>query len=237
MRQIDEAERSGESWTTDDEELATTRARVERVTEEIEALASEVEGLEQKIAHARELETADAVDSEAATLKEVEARLVAERDRKWVMAQLLREADRKFRQEHQPDILRRAGAYLEHLTEGRYDRLLADEGSRGDLFQLVGPTLPAPIHLGPPMSTGTLEQAYLSLRLAIVDHLDQGDDRLPLFVDEVFVNWDRDRRRRGLEVLVGLSQRRQLFVFTCHEDVAEELVSAGAQKLELARRA
>jgi uncharacterized protein YhaN len=159
-----------------------------------------------------------------------------ERDRKWVLAKLLREADRRFREEHQPDLLRRAGSYLRHLTEGRYERLVVDETHADHLFHLVGPGLPAPVPLAPPVSTGTLEQAYLSLRLAIVDHLDQGGERLPLFVDEILVNWDGERRARGIEVLAGVAGTRQVFVFTCHESVAAELHERGGRILELGAR-
>jgi uncharacterized protein YhaN len=154
-----------------------------------------------------------------------------------VLAQLLREADRRFRQEHQPDLLRRASAHLEHLTGGRYDRLLVDESGPDGLFQIVGPGLPAPVPLSPPVSTGTLEQAYLGLRLAIVDHLDQGHERLPLFIDEAFVNWDPVRRSRGLEVVADLAASRQLFVFTCHPETAERLADRGARVLRLDRDA
>jgi uncharacterized protein YhaN len=56
-----------------------------------------------------------------------------------------------------------------------------------------------------------------------------------LFIDEVFVNWDPERRARGLEVLAGLSAARQLFVFTCHPDVAEDLGSRGGRVLRLER--
>jgi uncharacterized protein YhaN len=150
-----------------------------------------------------------------------------------VLAQLVREADRRFREEHQPDLLRRASAHLEHLTGGRYDRLLVDESGPDGLFQIVGPGLPAPVPLSAPVSTGTLEQAYLGLRLAIVDHLDQGHERLPLFIDEAFVNWDPVRRSRGLDVVVDLAAARQLFVFTCHPETADRLAERGARVLRL----
>jgi len=218
--------------TTD---LPGTRARLEALEEEIVALSRRAEALDQNISHLRDLETVDAVDSEIATLKETEARLARERDRKWLLATLLREADRRFREEHQPDLLRRAGSYLAHLTGGRYERLIVDETEGGHLFRLVGPGLPTPVALAAPISTGTLEQAYLALRLAIVDHLDRGGERLPLFVDEVFVNWDAERRDRGIEVLAGISAQRQVFVFTCHPSVAEELARRGGRVLALGR--
>jgi uncharacterized protein YhaN len=85
------------------------------------------------------------------------------------------------------------------------------------------------------VSTGTLEQAYLSLRLAIVDHLDEGHDRLPLFVDEALVNWDRARRDRGLDVLADLASVRQIFVFTCHPELASRLEERGARVVRLGR--
>jgi uncharacterized protein YhaN len=233
---IAEAERRGESWTMDDDDLVRRSARIEELSEEIESLATRAESLDGTIMRMRELETVDAVDGETATLQEEEARLTLERDRRWVLAALLRDADRRFRDEHQPDLIRRAGGYLAHLTGGRYDRIVADETAHGDLFHVYGPALPGPVPLAPPVSTGTLEQAYLSLRFAIVDHLDQGGERLPLFVDEIFVNWDEARRTRGMEVLADIASTRQLFVFTCHDEVAASLSARGARVLDLAAR-
>ena len=228
---------NGQSPTVpgDDRDVAELKARIDDFDQQIDELVGRSGAIERETAHLREKETVDAVDGEAASLQEAEVRLVEERDRKWILAQLLREADRRFREEHQPDLLRRASSYLEHLTGGRYDRLLVDEQSDRDLFQLVGPGIPAPIPLAAPISTGTLEQAYLSLRLAIVDHLDQGSERLPLFIDEAFVNWDVERRDRGLEVLASLAATRQVFAFTCHPEMAQQLAARGGKILHLER--
>jgi uncharacterized protein YhaN len=231
--QIRELDLGRQSWSVDDEALARARARIEAHDEQIEGLLTRGEALEGDVARLRDLETVDAVDSEITSLREEEARLVLMRDRKWILARLLREADRRFREEHQPDLIRRAGSYLSHLTAGRYERLIIDETDGEHLFHLVGPMLPAPVPLASPLSTGTLEQAYLSLRLAIVDHLDQGGEKLPLFVDEIFVNWDGARRARGLEVLASIASTRQVFVFTCHPQVAAELQEHGGRVLEL----
>ena len=233
--EIDEAEARGASWVADDTDLAARRARVEEASEKIEALVARGEALDVEVAHLRLRETVDVVDGEALSLEEEERRLIEERDRKWLVAQLLREADRRFREEHQPDLVRRASEHLARLTEGRYDRLLVDEHGDGDLFHIVGPGFPKPIPLARPISTGTLEQAYLSLRLAMIDHLDPGSERLPLFVDEALVNWDAGRRDRGLELLAGLSRTRQVFAFTCHPEMAGRLEERGAQVLRLER--
>ncbi len=230
---IEEAGESDESWTLDDADLARRKARIEELGEEAERLVQQSERLDAEVDKLREKETVDAIDSEIATLQEEVDRLTRERDRKWVMAQLVKEADRAFREEHQPDLIRRAGSYLERLTGGRYERLVVDEAADGDIFHIVGDALPGPVPLTPPVSTGTLEQAYMALRLAIVDHLDQGGERLPLFVDEVFVNWDARRRNRGLEVLAEVARSRQVFVFTCHPEMAGELEERGGRVLTL----
>lgn len=230
---IAEAEASDESWVADPGEVARLKMRAEELADAAQRLAATVEARDRDAAHLREAETVDAVDGEAAALAEEIERLVRERDRLWVLAAVLRDADRRFREEHQPDLMRRAGEHLSALTSARYDRILADDDTGDDRFLITGPGVAGPIALAPPVSTGTLEQAYLSLRLAIVDHLDEGLERLPLFVDEVFVNWDRSRRREGLRVLAGLADRRQLFVFTCHETTALELEEHGGRVLRL----
>ena len=227
------AEAAGESWTVDDGDLARLKASVENLTHRVEVLATRAEALDKDVAHLRSAVTVDAIDGEIATLEEEEHALLLERDRRWLLAQLLKEADRRFREEHQPDVLRRAGEHFRHLTHGRYDRLVVEESAGSERFQLVGPGQSAPVPLASPVSRGTLEQAYLALRLAIVDHLDQGVERLPLFLDEVLVNWDAARRIRGVARLADLAAGRQLFVFTCHADIADELRGQGALVLAM----
>lgn len=230
---IREAEEAGETWTLDDNSLAIQQALEEELSEDVERLVAQAEALERDAAHMRQAETADTIDGEIGSLQETETTLLRERDRRWILAHLLRQADQRFREEHQPDLMRRAGAHLARLTTGRYTRIAVDDAGDGSRFLLVGPDLPGPIPLSAPISTGTLEQAYLSLRLAIVDHLDQGLERLPLFVDELFVNWDERRRSQGLDILKSLSRERQLFTFTCHAPVAKDLESGGARVLVL----
>ena len=84
------------------------------------------------------------------------------------------------------------------------------------------------------MTPWAREQLYLATRLAIVNQLDHEHERLPMFIDEALVNWDAARRNRGFQLLRELSQTRQVFVMTCHENWAEELTEAGAHRIDLA---
>ena len=46
-------------------------------------------------------------------------------------------------------------------------------------------------------------------------------ERLPLFMDEMFVNWDPSRTDRGMAVLREIGQSRQVFLFTADPAWAE----------------
>lgn len=232
---IADVDDSDAAWTVSEHEVTERRIRIEEAEAHLEELVGRMRALERDVAHLREQETVDAIDGEFESLRYAETRMISERDRKWVLAQLVRQADRRFRDEHQPDLLQRASAYLRRLTNGRYERLLVDERGDEDLFHLVGPALPRPVPLASPISTGTLEQAYLALRLAIIDHLDRDRERLPLFIDEAFVNWDATRRDQGLSVLAEVSADRQVFAFTCHPEMAERLASRGGRLVRLDR--
>ena len=230
---IREAEQAEESWTLDDEALAAKRARIAELDRDIETLTRSTEALAKDIEHLGGEATVDVIDSEIEALKAEESRWIAERDRRWVLAQLIRDADRRFRDAHQPDMVRRASRHLERLTAGRYDRLVVDEAGEGDVFGVAGPATDSVVPLSHPISTGTLEQAYLAIRLGMVDHLDRAGERLPLFVDEVFVNWDEERIGFGLSEVAAVAEHRQLFVFTCHTEVARALEALGGRIIEM----
>src|SRR5690606_3488410 len=95
-----------------------------------------------------------------------------------------------------------AGEYLDLITGGRYVRLFLEPTDKGERLTLQerGNPFPYPVE-DVPISRGTLDQIYLALRLAVIDHLDADQEPMPLFLDEVFVNWDEGRRERALLLL------------------------------------
>jgi uncharacterized protein YhaN len=230
---IGEAEQAGEEWVVDEDALARRKVRLPELTRRVEALARTEAALEKEIDHLAGGETLDRLDGEVEVLQEEQRRLERERDRRHVLARLLREADRRFREEHQPELIRRAGEHLDAITGGRYARVLLADGTGELSFRVRSDDAPRPVPVEDPLSTGTREQVYLALRLAAVDQLDKDGERLPLFLDETLVNWDPERRERGLKLLAQIAQERQVFVFTCHPDAAARLGSYGARVVRL----
>ncbi|MGB4588711.1 MAG: AAA family ATPase [Clostridiaceae bacterium] len=66
------------------------------------------------------------------------------------------------------------------------------------------------------LSTGSLEQLYLSLRLAMAEIMFP-KMKVPFFLDEPFVSYDKIRLGKILDYLVSKKDRYQLFIFTCQE--------------------
>lgn len=213
--------------------LARLEAERQALGDEIDELHGRIPRLGADIERLSRRETLDALDGERLVLEERRARLARDRDRLWVLARIVREAERTVREEHQPELLRRAGALLATLTEGRYDRIVLD-GDAGRSFRVLGPAVPHSVPVVSPLSTGTREQIYLALRLALLDALDGGGERLPLVLDEVLVNWDAQRRDRGLDALARLAEHRQVFLLTCHGPLARSAAERGALVLPIA---
>lgn len=212
-----------DEWTFSDEERARMSQRLDEITTDLQEKTVEREGLRKDLAHLLEEPTVAEIESEQAEVDRRLAEVRRERDRLMLLAGIIRKADADFRQKHQPDVIRRASAIVSTVTRGRYERLeLQDDGQRLVTYAANGTM---PVTVAPPLSQGTLDQMYLAIRLAIVDHLDDGRDPLPLFLDEVFVNWDQERRRGALDVLAQMAERRQIFFFTCHPHFAREVSS------------
>ncbi|CAM3151734.1 AAA family ATPase [Sporolactobacillus spathodeae] len=134
---------------------------------------------------------------------------------KWCAYQTARwaihEVKNKYRLERMPQVLERAGHYLEAITCGTYHKLeLTDSDGfiacRQDGHRFFASEL----------SRGTAEQVYLSLRFALTDMYRFGQEHLPIIVDEGFVNFDEQRAEQTYQVLSRLSAQRQIILFTCH---------------------
>ena len=231
--EIAAAEADGVDFETLGETLDELQAAGERRTARAEELQATIARLQTEIEHLAEGETADTIEGRIEVLRARVREAKEERDRAFLLARLVKEADRRFREENQPELLKRAGRYLGEVTRGRYERIeLGDPGD--EAFYLREPGRSGKRKVGEALSQGTKEQVYLALRLSIIGHLDTGRERLPLFMDETLVNWDAWRRDRAFGILERVAEERQVFIFTCHPAMAAEMEDRGARIIPLA---
>ena len=63
------------------------------------------------------------------------------------------------------------------------------------------------------LSTGTIDQLYLSLRLAIIKEL--SEESIPIFLDESFAYYDDERLKNILKYINDEFSDSQIIIFTC----------------------
>lgn len=71
------------------------------------------------------------------------------------------------------------------------------------------------------LSSGTTDQAYLSLRLGLAALIESENEVLPIFLDDVLSQYDDKRAETALGVLKNYAENRQIILFTCHSYFAD----------------
>ena len=135
---------------------------------------------------------------------------------------LNREIDR-YREANEGPVLRLASEVFSQLTLGSFAALkpVFDRGDRPVLagFRTDGRKVPVS-----GMSEGTLDQLYLSLRLASLRMQAEAGETMPFIVDDILINFDDARSEATMKVLAELSRKTQIVFFTHHRhllDLAE----------------
>ena len=99
--------------------------------------------------------------------------------------------------------------YVSALTNNKYDSLSVDDNLNitinyeGNIVSIDK------------LSTGTIDQIYLALRLAIADIICTNKERLPLLFDDCFAMYDNVRLCSTLKYLSN-NINSQVIIFTCH---------------------
>lgn len=179
-------------------------------------------------------------DRRASDLRRALAQVESERaaaEEEWCALQAAGDALVELRGEYektcQPATLAAASEWLGRLTQGRYRNVWTPLGDR-DLRVDDGQGRSWRVEQ---LSSGTREQLFLAVRMALVRQLrDQGID-LPMVLDDVLVNFDQERTEAALETLREFAaQGQQILLFTCHRHVAELGASLGCESIRLPSR-
>jgi uncharacterized protein YhaN len=133
--------------------------------------------------------------------------------------EVLEEANMEMQEKFSPRVSQCAGEYLKDMTSGRYEKLLFDKN-----FDALAKIKDDPVSHGIlAMSGGTSDQIYLSLRLAMCELLLSGDEPCPIILDDAFVNFDNERMIKALELIIKISEKRQVIIFTCQDREGKSL--------------
>lgn len=111
-----------------------------------------------------------------------------------------------------------ASDLIDGITGGIYSSMSVDENL--NVFMNTKHKL-VPIEQ---VSSGTMDQVYLALRLAAAKLIQSAHDEMPLIFDDSFVLYDDERLRTALRWLSGV-HRGQIIIFTCHQREAQMMTA------------
>lgn len=83
------------------------------------------------------------------------------------------------------------------------------------------------------LSSGTADQAYLSLRLALSNLLIESQEKLPIILDDALAQYDDKRTKTALQFLSEYSKNGQIIMFTCHKTLSDNAKEFEANQITL----
>lgn len=196
-----------------DKEAAAAAVDMERdeLQERRGRLLQQKERLEQK---GYKEDTLQQLEERQAALKDIVVQYAV----RSIGTELISRTRKFYEEEKQPHVLKLASNYLSRLTGGSYIRVMM---RMGDQLLLVEHRNGTVIESGR-LSRGTAEQLYLAMRLALVEIMSD-QEKIPLVLDDIFVNFDSERLSHALQLLAEVSLTRQIIMMTCHEHIVERI--------------
>ena len=191
--------------------IAANQAEVKSAlsgAEDTQSLKKQLEEL--KIKTASQKEFCDAIDIAAATLIDSFA---------------------EVRRSYGSALEKKAGDLFKELTGGKWDSMSISKSldinvNERDTFG--GREIDY-------LSSGTADQAYLSLRLALAELICKENEHLPLFLDDALTQYDDRRTKSALTFLKDYAKNTQVVLFTCHSYICETAKEINAEVITLGK--
>ena len=238
-RHLGDSSISGEAMTAFEsrmEEFVRISQVLERSEQSVQEQASEINALQ-----AKETDCDDAISRQQKAQWELEKRLdhLAHcKDQTESLKQVLAENDRIREEITAIDLAletmtklsatirdsfglylnKTASELISGITGGIYDSMSVDESL--NVFMNTRTRL-VPVEQ---VSSGTMDQIYLALRLAAAKLIQPEGDYMPLIFDDSFVLYDEDRLRTALKWLKK-ADPGQIIIFTCHQREAQMMTA------------
>ena len=141
---------------------------------------------------------------------------------------VMSESFAQIRRSYGSELEKRTLDIFSQITGGKYSRVnvsssLELEAERSGSFTA---------HSIEYLSRGTIDQAYLSLRLAVTELITE-KERLPIMLDDSLSQYDDERAYTALKFLNDYSADTQTVLFTCHNSICDAARDIGASVKQL----
>ncbi len=134
----------------------------------------------------------------------------------------------EVRQSFGSELEKKAGSIFSELTDQRYNNISISKSfdiavNKTDVFGSKELDY---------LSSGTQDQAYLSLRLALAELISE-ESALPIILDDSLAQYDDTRSQTALKFLKNYSENGQVIMFTCHNSISDFAKDLNANVIKL----
>ncbi len=190
-----------------EEELSLLSERQKRFEIELATRRAEISGF--SVAEAEE---------KRKVLLENFRKAAAEYDALTLATDVINEAEVELKSRFSPEIERKTAEYFKELCGGNFSFVkIKNNEFEMDVSKGIATAPRDRLYL----SSGTLDELYFALRLALFDTILPEEDAPPMVLDDVFVNFDDERMGKALSLLFEISKKRQVILFSCHKRETE----------------
>lgn len=207
-----------ESYHRIEHQLAVAKERLVPHHHERANLVVEINHLEQDGTYQERLQQLE-------DKKEQVREAVLEWGRKRVAMELIYQTLKQGVENPIPDMNKLADEIFETLSYGRYTQIKINRS--GIKVKQFSDILFEPHEL----SQGTLEQLYVALRLAFIENV-RTMVKMPILIDDAFVNFDEHRKISMYRVLSQVSERIQVLFFTFDPQAKDTFSDASCINLD-----
>jgi len=162
------------------------------------------------------------IEEELENLKETQKELEQKRENIKRTLDYLEIAYNKMKEQITPKFTKELSYVMEKISNGKYKNVRINtsgeiivEDNNGDYITAEN------------LSIGTIDQLYLSLRLATIKEITK--EKMPIILDEAFAYYDEERLQNILSYLVNEYIQSQIIIFTCTNRENEILEKLGVK--------
>ena len=206
--------------------LTVTDYSYDEILEELENVENRIHTLEFKLHTIKS--DAENLNLQIEELAQIEEKLNSAEDEKENLEKLnssfeiakecLESAYEEVKQNISPKFTQNLSNSIQNISNGKYTNIKLNDVDGLTAEIETGEYLPVNR-----LSTGTIDQMYLSLRLSALDEISK--EKMPIILDEAFAYFDNERLKNILEYISKEYPDNQVLIFTCSNREEEALKS------------
>jgi len=148
------------------------------------------------------------IEEELQSLQETKLELEQKRDNIKRTLEYLEIAYNKMKEQITPKFTEELSKVMEKISNGKYKNVRINTNGEIIVEENTGAYVTAEN-----LSIGTIDQLYLSLRLATIKEISK--ENMPIILDEAFAYYDEERLKNILSYLANEYKEKQTIIFTC----------------------